>query len=354
MAAISRQLHCDRRKLRLALLIIPLLMISACNDVPRPFQGALRNPDILNAIMVNPGVMIAPLIGPPAPHNQFIVEDIARAAQARDIAAVTRGGGKSTSLLQGRVEERPNPSGQNRLHFVWMLSSPDGIIIDTLESDIGLSGAAATDPWSGTSGVDFAPVIAQVADFLASRLVRPSATAALPERPPDTFKVEGVYYVYLKPIQGAPGDGNQSLKKAMTQLLTHKDLLIPIVLDSAPRSDSYAISADVDLTNLSDAVQQISIDWTLTSSEGEILGTINQQNDIPRGSLNGKWKQTARYAAEGAAEGLFTALLQFPASKERPRAKRQAETPKQAEAPKDEQPTGSIPTKPTGLRGSIK
>ena len=350
MAETSRQSHCRGSNLRAALMIIPLLMISACSDVPRPFQGAQHNDGILNAIMVNPGVMIAPLIGPPSPHNQIIVEDIARAAQARDIAAVTRGGGRNSSLLQGRVEQVPGPSGQSRLHFVWMLSSPDGIIMDTLESDMALTPAASSDPWVEVGGIDFGPVIAQVADFLASRLVRPSAQAALPERlPEESFEVDGIYYVYLRPIKDAPGDGNRSLRKAMTQLLTHKDLLIPVVLDRAPRSDSYVIAADVDLTTLSDEVQQISIDWTLESAAGEVLGTISQQNDIPRGSLNGKWKQTALYAAQGAAEGLFTALLQFPASKERPQP-----STAQVEAPKDERPTGSIPDKPTGLRGSIK
>jgi hypothetical protein len=43
---------------------------------------------------------------------------------------------------------------------------------------------------------------------------------------------------------------------------------------------------------------------------GKVLGTVRQANDVPAGSLNEGWGQTAGFAAEAAAEGIFSLVNQ--------------------------------------------
>ena len=61
--------------------------------------------------------------------------------------------------------------------------------------------------------------------------------------------------------------------------------------------------------------QKISIDWVVKDPRGNKLGTVSQKNEIPAGSLNGKWGGTASAAAAAAAQGIIRLLPQKTASR---------------------------------------
>ena len=71
-----------------------------------------------------------------------------------------------------------------------------------------------------------------------------------------------------------------------------------------------AISGRVALTAPKSGVQQVKLAWAVTLPTGKVLGTVRQANDVPAGSLNKGWGQTASYAAEAAAEGIFNLVEQ--------------------------------------------
>ena len=290
-----------------------LSQLTACADLPRPFEGAERNDDILDTILVNPGVMIAPVIGVPAPLNTQLPDTIAEAAQALDVAAITRSAGRSASLLQGEAIIVDNGSDKELL-FRWVLSSPDGLTIDQTEMRVPAFNATAEDPWLVFANSDLSPIVNQTAAYLYQWLYRPSALASRPEAPPPPppLEIEGTYAIFVPPVTGAPGDGASSLTDAMRQLLDHEDLIIPIKLVSQPTQSTYVIAGAVKTSRLSDEIEEITIDWKLISPGGELLGTAGQQNQIAAGSLDGEWGDTALFAVEAAAEGVLNLLLQFP------------------------------------------
>ena len=57
-----------------------------------------------------------------------------------------------------------------------------------------------------------------------------------------------------------------------------------------------------------DGKQPIQIDWMVRDPQGKRLGTVSQKNDIPAGSLDGAWGQTADAAAAAAAQGIIKLL----------------------------------------------
>jgi hypothetical protein len=56
------------------------------------------------------------------------------------------------------------------------------------------------------------------------------------------------------------------------------------------------------------AASRASIDWQVLDPTGKKLGTVSQQNMIPRGSLNGPWGAIADAAASAAADGIIKLL----------------------------------------------
>jgi hypothetical protein len=77
----------------------------------------------------------------------------------------------------------------------------------------------------------------------------------------------------------------------------------PVV--SKPRGDALTISGKVDVGPRDGASQKVALAWKVSSPDGRVLGTIAQANNIPAGSLDSGWGDTAVYAAQAAATGIF-------------------------------------------------
>jgi nucleoside-triphosphatase THEP1 len=89
-------------------------------------------------------------------------------------------------------------------------------------------------------------------------------------------------------VTGATGDGNTSLKDALTEEL----------------SGAYRVEGAVALSPAKDGKQSIHIEWTVRDPSGKKIGTVSQRNEIPAGALDGKWGVTAKAAAGEAAWGI--------------------------------------------------
>ncbi len=116
----------------------------------------------------------------------------------------------------------------------------------------------------------------------------------------------GIDKVALVGVTGSPGRGNDELYLAMRKVL--RDAGWPVV--TKPGKTTLSISGRVALTAPKSGVQQVKLAWAVTLPTGKVLGTVRQANDVPAGSLNKGWGQTAGYAAEAAAEGIFNLVEQ--------------------------------------------
>ena len=116
----------------------------------------------------------------------------------------------------------------------------------------------------------------------------------------------GIDKVALVGVTGSPGRGNDELYVAMRKVL--RDAGWPVV--DKPGKTALSISGRVALAAPRSGVQQVRLAWAVTLPTGKVLGTVRQANDVPAGSLNQGWGQTAGYAAEAAAEGIFNLVEQ--------------------------------------------
>ncbi len=106
------------------------------------------------------------------------------------------------------------------------------------------------------------------------------------------------------PVTGAPGDGKTSLTKAIKKTLYGKG----VRLTSKRTASVYQVRGIVQMGAIKGGKQPIRIDWRVYDPKGKRLGTVTQKNEIPKGSLNGKWGAIADAAAGAAADGI-TKLL---------------------------------------------
>lgn len=116
----------------------------------------------------------------------------------------------------------------------------------------------------------------------------------------------GIDKVALVGVTGSPGRGNDELYAAMRKVL--RDAGWPVV--AKPGRTALSISGRVALAAPKSGVQQVKLAWAVALPTGKVLGTVRQANDVPAGSLNKGWGQTAGYAAEAAAEGIFNLVEQ--------------------------------------------
>jgi hypothetical protein len=109
-------------------------------------------------------------------------------------------------------------------------------------------------------------------------------------------------------VEGAPGDGRDSLRLAVIQVLYEKGV---------PRDDTnpeIVLNCSVTSTPVAGAQQKVEIVWHAISSTGSDLGNVKIENTIPSGALDGAWGPTAFAIASAAVPDLLTLLSAKPAA----------------------------------------
>lgn len=127
-----------------------------------------------------------------------------------------------------------------------------------------------------------------------------TANAEVPKPKPakPDFEIKAVAVV---PVQGSPGSGDAELTDAMRRTL--KTAGWPVI--SAPRADALTINGKVKVDQPFGSSQRVSLDWTVSSPDGKVLGVITQSNLVPAGSIDIGFGAAALQVAEAAALGIF-------------------------------------------------
>jgi hypothetical protein len=271
-----------------------LLLLAGCGDLPRPFAG-------------NPGATARMLAQPPpsrlavrAPTGAMLGDRdavafaaaVAHALQDAEVPAITDPPRRGDWQLQISAELR-----QGRVIPSYAVLDPEGAERGQAEG-IGIDPAAWAD--AGTPTVAAAALVA--APRIAAMLARIEAErrrsdpASLANRPPRVF---------LRPVAGAPGDGNISLARQMRLELAKSG---HVLQDSAEGAD-YTVAGDVLVVPAAGKLERVEIQWRVTDARGEERGKVVQLNEIPAGSLRGFWADIAVVVAQEAAGGVRDVIL---------------------------------------------
>lgn len=269
---------------------------------------------------------IAPVIGPPDAVVKQLQAQLTQAAEKQSIGVTSSPTDPSDYTLRGYVVSAKEKTG-TKISYIWDVTDPAQKRVNRITGEEFVPGTAGKDPWAAVTPQLTQSIADKTATALgtwlstqgaasggtpvASNIAPPSGagagaapiqTAAVPAQPAaaattgSIAKEQGPAFAIVPSVTGAPGDGNASLKAAMTSQLDKLGLG-----GSSAGARRYSVLAKVKSEPPKDGKQAISIDWEVKDPAGKPVATVSQNNKVPQGLLDGAWGDTAQHAAEGAA-----------------------------------------------------
>ena len=295
--------------MRRVLLVALLVVLAACEQLPQPFQPVKETAVVSTRIEQSRIAVLPPQAdGSEAalPGNPRLAAEILAQALS-DLGLLATPGHASGKMRRLKtvmrvVEDPAAPQSHETVEVQWTLFDSNGFQIDSASERFTLL-TSAWDAGSPEVLQEVASVAApRIAAFVEGPEVRQAAT--LPETDARIPGFPGARLVVL-PVEGAPGDGSESLRRALERQLT----LAGLPTADSPATGDLVIRGEVAMGPPEQGLQDIAITWTLEEAgRTSSLGEIDQANRVPAGSLDGSWGPAAEGAAQGAADGLFDLL----------------------------------------------
>jgi hypothetical protein len=267
-----------------------LLLLAGCQPLPHPFADDVPKPGApMLTLRDTASVAIAPLSGTPRATAEKLGPAMAEALQQHEIAASARTASLDSYDLSGRIQEMPAKGGKAALVVLWRLRDPWGKLVGTR----ALRVEAPAGDWRAGK----ADAVARLAAAGA-----PQIAALMQEKAPAEAAVAGRTRLLLGGVEGAPGDGGAALERAIATLLQRQDLAV--VFDPKEKAD-LVLDAVVKVAAPKSGKQNVKIVWRVRRADGSEIGTVGQENDVPKGLLDGAWGDVAYVVAVAAQDGIM-------------------------------------------------
>lgn len=301
------------------------------NNTPAPETAAVTPPTPQAPLA---RVAISPIIGAPEAVGKQIQQEFTNSVQSKRVSVVSGKEERADYTLRGYVVAAKDKSA-TKVSYIWDITDPSGKRVNRITGEEVLSGNTSKDPWASltpqvaqaiagkaaNSFVSWLPSQSGQAPVASAAAAQPSSVGAQPAaaRPPEATRTaaipqpvaaqpapatgslgSGSVSAIVPRVTGAPGDGSSSLTAAIQRELSSKGVS---VTDKATPA-AYRVEGSVSVGAAKDGKQPINIEWLVKDPKGKKLGTVSQKNEIPEGSLNGAWDQTADQAASAAAQGI--------------------------------------------------
>lgn len=259
-------------------------------DLPHPFADD-KPPAALMTIRDSVPVSVAPVEGEPAGTADALAAVMTKALQEHDIAASDRSVAPVADVLRGHIERVEATGDTVTMRAEWRLFDPAGKLI----AERGETAAAPEAEWEHGGQA----AVARLAEASAGRLA-----ALMQDEAPKTAAAvtdSGRIRVLVRKVSGAPGDGDESLAKAVATILQRQD--VDVVEDGKGKPDLY-VEGEVATAPLKGDKQHVKIVWHVRRADGTEIGNVGQENDVPKGLLDGPWGDVAYSVAIAAGNGI--------------------------------------------------
>jgi hypothetical protein len=284
------------RALRFASILV-LLFLAACNgsgaQAPSPDMGKSNGPALTPPDSA--GILILPVTGALPPNAAANAANaMADALQKADVPASTAASNKGSYRLSGNATAFTAGDGNVAVIVAWTLYDFEGKKLGSAEGNA----AGSADAWRQGGG-DLAQALANSAAPQIVSLVESGVPLPKGNLNP---------VIALKPVTGAPGDGDASLARAMGAALQRANIALAGELANA--KPDFTLTGTVAVSPPAGSSQQVKVSWALQRPDGSEVGRVNQENAVPAGSLDGAWGDTAYAVTAAAAPGVRQLILE--------------------------------------------
>jgi hypothetical protein len=285
-------------------------MLAGCMELPQPF--AHRGPVMQNALIELPsgdGVRVVVLDG----LDPEIAEPLRKAAiKALGDAGIPASGEPTLSsgyVLTGTVQvDEPDNGTPEAARFVWQLTGRDGMSLGAFDKEI----SGSRSGWFGRDPAVFdaaaKDVTAQVAALLVERSgmgpYSPQISNATIDGTTEAAIPAVETTLFFKGVLGAPGDGDESLTRAMNSVLKRSG----VPLAPSAETATHLLAGTVKAVSKESGISEVTIDWHLSARDGADVGTISQKNPVRTALIDKRWGELAHIVAGAAADGVLDAF----------------------------------------------
>jgi hypothetical protein len=301
---------------------LALAALSACQPLPHPFADD-RPPAALLRVPDSIDIAVGNFDGAPQATAAKLSAAVASALLKHDVMASATAASHSGYTLDGRIEEGAPQAGKATVTVFWRLHDPAGKIVT--EHRTQLAGAAGD--WEQGADAQVEQLAVAGVNVIASLIT---------EAKPQEQRAGGQVRVAVRKVAGAPGDGNDSLAASVTAVLKRADVEL---VDAANGKPDLDVDGAVSVAAKGDQ-QHVQIVWRVSRASGAEIGTVGQENDLPRGRLDGAWGDIAYNIATAAAGGIMQ-LVDRGAPPSKPTATAAASPPPAPSRPAT--PTSTLP-----------
>lgn len=269
---------------------------------------------------------LAPIVGAPPNVAKQFAQELATAGNDNKLT-ITPDGTGSPYTLKGYLVATSEKKGA-KISYILDIADTKGQRVGRVSGEQLIAGRSGADPWSGVDSAAIHGLATKIAPQIAASMSggvpppvasgpapspspgpapSPSPSISAPEAAaaaPAARASKGPVTTIVTPVSGAPGDGTKSLTAAIKKRLYAKG----VKLATVPTGNTYTVKGIVSVTDGSGSKQSIRIEWQVLDPSGKRVGTVSQQNNIPKGSLDGPWGAIADAAAGAAADGIVKLL----------------------------------------------
>jgi len=259
---------------RLALAAALILSLAACETIPRPFKHDPANGGASALTRPKLGRGVALRVPDTLSGGQALAEAAIAAFENSEVPVTLRHGPGFGRVIEVQPDETV---------IQWRLTDADGSEMGRLSTSAGLPAKIAA-----------AQVTARFLPLLDDPDAKPQLAAKdLP--PPLTTR--------LAPIKGLPGDGDQSLTRALMKALEHRGVTLS-------EDATTTVVGAITIAQMGAVEDLVTVSWQVRrgDSKGPQLARIDQGGSVPRDRLKLPWGSLARDIAEGGAQSIAEVL----------------------------------------------
>jgi hypothetical protein len=291
------------------------LVLAACQEGNIPLVGDLP----LSIGPLQPKVEVSKVTdvrvelvqGPALPMAKLLSNAVTTGLNEHGVKSTVQGDEISRFVLNGRAEANWN---DRRVPFVmliyWTLSDASGETVGTYTQ--GVRGAR----WKWEYGDP------RIIRAVGNGAAKPLAAMIVEEEEKPIPAVLLGAGILIKPVVGAPGDGNEALGRAIMDALRKADVSIT----EDRRQARLSLSGQVGLQPLGNGFDKVLIVWKVLTMDGFELGRATQENTVLSDRLRAPWGEDAKKIAEAAVIGIERILIS-PRARRTPSYKNPGGTP---------------------------
>jgi len=262
--------------------------LAACQPLNHPFETEQKTFNPLLQLREGFGVTVMPVAGVPPGFGRRLSEALAGALRDSEIPAAVETGNRGSAVVMGTIKTVATSGLEQQIEIEWDVAAPAGRLLGNFTQRERIS-------WTAGAVAADGPTPGQLA-AIAKRGAALIATAVRDDMPAEHKPTA----ILVGAIDGAPGDGAASLKRALEFVFRQSD--IPVA--GPDHDNALTLVGAIEMGRPAEGQQTVAIRWVMLLPDGSEIGDVRQQNAVPAGSLDRTWGDTALLVAEAAYDGI--------------------------------------------------